>query len=81
MKRIATAALLRRVSLIFGVVMGFLYIIAGALFFYYAKLLMPSFGLTNKKAAAVVVVLYGFFRFYKVYRKYNEHYPEDEDNE
>lgn len=60
-------ALSARINLVFGIIMGLVYITAG-LFVYFSDGLHFSQDY-HKKVLGAVIVVYGFFRFYKVYKK------------
>ena len=75
---VKTNILMQRINLIFGVMMGILYLAAGGFIFISAALL-PNMDPLYRKILGLIICLYGIFRFYKVIKSYNEYKTEDYD--
>lgn len=67
-------ALINKVALVFGIVMGIVYIGVGVLIYFGDFLYFQQAMLKN--ALGILFVLYGIFRFYRVYKKYSEQIEE-----
>lgn len=72
-------ALIDKLSIAFGIVMGLFYISAG-LFFYFSNVFRFSQDY-HKIIVCSLIVVYGFFRFYKVYQKSSDKNQKQEEND
>lgn len=70
---------MQRINLIFGIVMGIIYLIAGGFIFASSPVLLSDLDPLYRKILGLLIILYGTFRFFKVYKKYNEYKNEGSD--